>query len=59
MTTIRRSLLVAALAMPAAARAQGFPNRPIRPFAAGGSADASARWLAGPLSAALGQPVVV
>jgi tripartite-type tricarboxylate transporter receptor subunit TctC len=48
--------------LPAAARAQGFPNRPIRlicPFSAGGSADASARMLAEPLGAALGQPVVV
>lgn len=62
MTMIRRSLLVAALAAPAVARAQGFPNRPIRlicPFAAGGSADASARQLAAPLSVVLGQPVVV
>ena len=58
----RRSLLVAALALPAPALAQAFPTRPIRmicPFAAGGSADASARQLAEPLSAVLGQPVVV
>ena len=59
----RRALLGAALAMPAvAARAQAFPTRPLRfivPYAAGGSADASARMLAEPLGQALGQPVVV
>jgi tripartite-type tricarboxylate transporter receptor subunit TctC len=58
----RRLLLATALALPLPALGQGFPNRPIRlicPFAAGGSADASARQLAEPLSAALGQPVVV
>jgi tripartite-type tricarboxylate transporter receptor subunit TctC len=62
MTLHRRSLLVAALALPAPALAQTFPTRPIRmicPFAAGGSADASARQLAEPLSIVLGQPVVV
>jgi tripartite-type tricarboxylate transporter receptor subunit TctC len=58
----RRSLLATALALPAPALAQAFPSRPIRlicPFAAGGSADASARQLAEPLSIVLGQPVVV
>jgi tripartite-type tricarboxylate transporter receptor subunit TctC len=59
---LHRRTLLAALAIPAVVRAQGFPNRPIRlicPFAAGGSADASARQLAEPLSAVLGQPVIV
>jgi tripartite-type tricarboxylate transporter receptor subunit TctC len=62
MRTTRRGLLGAAVLLPLPALAQGFPNRPVRlicPFAAGGSADASARQLAEPLSAALGQPVVV
>jgi tripartite-type tricarboxylate transporter receptor subunit TctC len=58
----RRTVLLASLALPSVARAQAFPNRPIRlicPFAAGGSADASARQIAEPLSGVLGQPVVV
>ena len=64
-TTITRRALAAAIALPALpslARAQAFPARPLRmicPFAAGGSADASARMLAEPLGQALGQPVVV
>ncbi len=59
---LARRILLAGLALPAVARAQGFPSRPIRlicPFAAGGSADASARQIAEALSAVLGQPVVV
>jgi len=60
----RRSLLAAsALAVPAAARAQGaFPSRPIRvvvPFAAGGIIDVVARIVSDPLSRKLGQPIVI
>lgn len=62
MRLARRALLAAPAVLAAPAFAQSFPNRPLRlvvPFAAGGSADASARMLADPLGAALGQPVVV
>lgn len=62
MTLHRRTLLAGVALLPLPAFAQAFPTRPIRlicPFAAGGSADASARQLAEPLSAVLGQPVVV
>jgi tripartite-type tricarboxylate transporter receptor subunit TctC len=61
----RRHLLgsAAALALaPAAARAQTFPDRPIRfvvPYAPGGSTDTSARIVSERLSVVLGQPVIV
>jgi tripartite-type tricarboxylate transporter receptor subunit TctC len=60
---MNRRTLLAALAVPAVARAQAdFPNRPLRmvvPFAAGGSADVVARITALGMQEALGQPVVV
>ncbi len=62
---MRRRILLAApglLALPRSGWAQAWPSRPVRivvPFGLGGSADLAARFLAEPLSAALGQPVVV
>jgi tripartite-type tricarboxylate transporter receptor subunit TctC len=59
----RRALLAAgALLAAAPARAQGWPMRPIRivvPFPPGGLVDVLARAIAQPLTAQLGQPVVV
>src|SRR5262245_9054732 len=49
-------------AIPAAVRAQDYPNRPITlivPFPAGGGTDAMARIIADKLSGALGQQIVV
>ena len=60
---MRRRGLLAALAIPAVAQAQpAWPSRPIRlliPFPPGGTTDILGRYLAPPLSAALGQNVVV
>ena len=60
----RRAFLTAGAAVAAArpAAAHPWPARPIRvvvPFGLGGSADVAARFLAEPLSAALGVPIVV
>jgi tripartite-type tricarboxylate transporter receptor subunit TctC len=66
--TTRRGLVttgaaaLAAMRRPAALAQDAFPNRPIRvlvPYAAGGGQDITARLLAEPMRAALGQPVVV
>lgn len=65
--TRRRLLAGAALAstgalLPAVARAQGFPTKPVRVlvgYSAGGGVDAMARLLATGLAAQLGQQVVV
>jgi len=60
---LRRQLMLAAAALAACpARAQGWPERPIRllvPFPAGSSPDLIARMLAVPLGAALGQNFIV
>ena len=61
----RRDLLASAVALVAApglARAQAFPERPLRfvvPYAPGGSTDTSSRIVAERLAAILGQPVIV
>jgi tripartite-type tricarboxylate transporter receptor subunit TctC len=64
----RRSLLVAALALPAVIRprrggAQGkYPERPIKiivPYPPGGGVDLTARLLMEPLSKELGQPIII
>ena len=60
----RRGALGAGAALLAAggARAAGWPDRPVRfivPYTPGGTTDVAARFVAEPLSRALGQPVVV
>jgi tripartite-type tricarboxylate transporter receptor subunit TctC len=58
----RRATLLGALALPAVARAQGFPTRPLKivvPFPAAGAADITARLLGEKMSATFGQPVVI
>src|SRR4051812_17315037 len=55
------ALAPALLAIPARARAAGFPERPLRfivPYAPGGNADTVGRLLAPRMADRLGQPVV-
>jgi tripartite-type tricarboxylate transporter receptor subunit TctC len=57
-----RRTLLAALALPALARAQAFPTRPIRvivPFGAGGVIDVVGRIMADPMGRRLGQSLVI
>jgi tripartite-type tricarboxylate transporter receptor subunit TctC len=60
--TRRHALLALATALPLAAVAQGFPNKPVRwivPYAAGGPADQIARAVQPKMQEHLGQPVVI
>jgi len=62
LTAGRRALLAAPLMLPALARAQVYPDRPVRmivPFAPGGATDLAARILQPHLQEALGQPIVI
>lgn len=55
-------LIATALAAPALAQGQPFPDRPIRliiPYAPGGGTDATMRVLTGPMGELLGQPFVI
>jgi tripartite-type tricarboxylate transporter receptor subunit TctC len=58
----RRGLIAGLLATPALARAQGFPDRPVRlvvPYSAGGVADTVARILQPRVAEHLGQPLII
>jgi tripartite-type tricarboxylate transporter receptor subunit TctC len=58
----RRLLLGVGLAIPSLARAQSFPDRPIRlvvPYTAGGGTDVVGREIARHMAESLGQPVIV
>jgi len=60
--TLRRTLALALLALPALVFAQAFPSKPVKivsPFPAGGTSDVMARMVAEALSKELGQQFVV
>ncbi len=58
----RRSLLLGAVALPLAARAESWPSQPIKivvPYPPGGLTDVAARLIGERLQATFGQPVIV
>jgi tripartite-type tricarboxylate transporter receptor subunit TctC len=62
MTRFARLAAALALAAPAVASAQGFPDKPLHllvPYAAAGTTDIMARVLQEPLQKSLGQPLVI
>ncbi|MBR0655752.1 Bug family tripartite tricarboxylate transporter substrate binding protein [Plastoroseomonas arctica] len=59
MPVFRRALLGSVLAAPALAQGLARPIRFIAPYAPGGGIDTTARLLAGPMGAKLGQPLIV
>ena len=62
MRSVATALLIAALAVAGAARADEFPSRPLRvivPYAAGGPSDTGARLAAAALGRVLDAPVIV
>lgn len=62
MPLTRRAALLGALAVPAVARAQSFPEKPIRiivPYPPGGATDLLARMLMDRMTRDLGQPIVI
>lgn len=61
-TTARLVVILMALACPCAARADGYPSRPITwvlPFPAGGNVDTNARVVAKAVGDILRQPVII
>ncbi len=59
---LARGIVLAAVALPAAASAQGYPSKPVRmivPFAAAGPTDVIARVIGQKLAESLGQPFTI